>query len=310
MFSVDSVAFSPVVPVKPVEHFAITAIKKNVLRLQEGTKVLYSNYMLSRTLKQKIKDSGVESLTYEEFKFLENTKDDLSKLFRVAITLPFSPEFFFYSYLVFPCFAPNNPWAWAALPSSYQFPEEIEKKKEILEKRRIQGLINGISALKQKDVDSFSNKNEISNKINEILNINSMKEQLNSLKFLYSNSITNEKTKKLPKYLTTRLLDKNIPWTIIRSFCQSIGVEGVPNIFVVRRYNLVEVSKYIEKLKESDNYISQISLNNLSQKELQDACFDRFVYYLNFLIFYLFFNVFVCFVFIEELESIKRMLIN
>jgi hypothetical protein len=48
---------------------------------------------------------------------------------------------------------PTNPWAWKALPSGFDDADDIIKRDAIIAKRRLQALVNSISALKGETVE-------------------------------------------------------------------------------------------------------------------------------------------------------------
>jgi hypothetical protein len=95
----------------------VSHLKKTVNRVIDGVKSIPTNYFEAERLKKIRKSKGNNALTYSEYKFIEKSSEDLSKIFRMVITIPFSPEFFFYSYLVFPAMASTNPFAWTSMPS-------------------------------------------------------------------------------------------------------------------------------------------------------------------------------------------------
>lgn len=101
-------------------------LQKTVNRMMSGLKSIPKNFLEAERLKKLRKLKGISALTFSEYGFIVKANDDLSKIFRMIITIPFSPEFFFYSYIVFPAMAPNNPFAWASMSSGESF--NIERK--------------------------------------------------------------------------------------------------------------------------------------------------------------------------------------
>ena len=82
-----------------------------------GVKSIPKNFLEAERLQKLRKSKGVSSLSFSEYGFIVKANEDLSKIFRMVITIPFSPEFFFYSYIVFPAMAPTNPFAWSSMSS-------------------------------------------------------------------------------------------------------------------------------------------------------------------------------------------------
>ena len=92
-------------------------LKKTAERLLNGLKSIPKNFLEGERLKKIRKAGGNSALTFSEYNFIEKSSEDLSKIFRMVVTIPFSPEFFFYSYIVFPAMASNNPFAWSSMSS-------------------------------------------------------------------------------------------------------------------------------------------------------------------------------------------------
>ena len=92
-------------------------LQKTVNRIINGVKSIPKNFLEADRLKKLRKAGGNEALTFTEYRFIEKASEDLSKIFRMIVTIPFSPEFFFYSYIVFPAMATNNPFAWSSMSS-------------------------------------------------------------------------------------------------------------------------------------------------------------------------------------------------
>ena len=92
-------------------------LQKTVYRMINGVKSIPKNFLEAERLKKLRKLKGVSALSFSEYGFIVKANDDLAKIFRMVITIPFSPEFFFYSYIVFPAMAPTNPFAWSSMSS-------------------------------------------------------------------------------------------------------------------------------------------------------------------------------------------------
>ena len=92
-------------------------LQKTVNRIINGVKSIPKNFLEAERLKKLRKAGGNEAITFTEYRFIEKASEDLSKIFRMIVTIPFSPEFFFYSYIVFPAMATSNPFAWSSMSS-------------------------------------------------------------------------------------------------------------------------------------------------------------------------------------------------
>ncbi len=247
-------------------------VRRNVIRLIDGTKTLWPNFIKLQKLKKIRKIDGDEAITFAQFKFLEQTKEDLSKIFRLAITFPISPEFFFYSYIAFPLISSGNPWAWQSLPSGYDDINDKITREKALVKRRIQAVINGISALKSETLDDIlaKKRDEKSEQI-EIIEDALMAKNLDDAISILSPWLLTENKRKSSLSLNLSLF----PGSIIKDCCRSVGIDGVPNIPLIRRMNVGELSKYIDKIRESDEFLSKKSMSDLNSDELKIACFER-----------------------------------
>jgi len=248
-------------------------VRRNVIRLIDGTKGLWPNFIQFQKIKKFRKINGDKAITFTQFKFLEQTKEDLSKLFRLAITFPISPEFFFYSYIAFPLISSGNPWAWQSLPSGYDDVNDKIIREKALIKRRIQAVINGISVLKSETLDDIlgKKKDEKLEQI-EIIEDALMAKSVDDAIDILSPWLLTENKRKLSS-LTLNL--SLFPGSIIKDCCRSVGIDGVPNIPLIRRMNVGELSKYIDKIRESDEFLIEKSMNDLNTDELKKACFER-----------------------------------
>ena len=176
----------------------------------------------------------------------EYAEEDFGKLIRMVITLPFSPEFFFYSYIVFPTFGKGNPWAWQNLPSSFDSePIDVTKRIEVMERRRSQALVSAILSLKGETVEVGDEKKiEARNKqlsfIQKAFKSSDMGAAITELKPLLITE--NEKKESI---LKMKLQD--VPGSIVKDCLRSVGIEGLPNWWLINRLNNGELSKYFDK---------------------------------------------------------------
>jgi hypothetical protein len=239
---------SKIVEKSPVEN-AFDSVRKGFERILNGAKSIPGDFMEAERLKKLKKVRGLKALSFSEFKFLDQTKQDFGKLIRLAITFPFSPEFFFYSYIVFPMMAPTNPWAWNSWPAGFDSdPVDMERRKSTLEKRRLQAAMSTIVALNGDSADELDEKKKAARSeqlslIEQALKCSKLRDAVAAVQpFLF--------TKMSGKPNALELVLEDVPGSIVKSCCKSIGVEGVPNVPVVRRLNIGEVSRYMEKVRK------------------------------------------------------------
>eukprot|EP01038_Epipyxis_sp_PR26KG_P014915 gene14915-20064_t len=255
-----------------------SAISEKLFFVFDGFRGIITNYLKAEKLKSIRKIEGEEALTFGEFKFLEQSKEDIGKIFRLAITIPFSPEFFFYSYLVMPIMSfPSNPWAWSAMPSSFDNEETYQKRQKIINKRRIQALVRSLVTLKDDTLDNIAEKTRDIREGQLAVICKSLKRNKVSIAAAMDEvKDWIEYESKSPKsFEKLSIRADTVPGAVIKDCCRAIGAEGVPNIPLIRRFNIAELSKYIEKIKNSDDFIRKIGTKSLSEEELQKACDER-----------------------------------
>lgn len=167
---------------------------------------------------------------------------------------------------------PTNPWAWKALPSGFDDANDIIKRDAVIAKRRIQALINSISALKGETVEDQTY--EISNVrqkhieiVEKVLQAKNTDEALDYIQpWLFT-------TKKDKKELKLNL--GMVPPIIIKECLKSFGLDGLPNIPLIRRFNAGELGKHIKKIQKEDEFLYLKGVNRLESDEIELACRDR-----------------------------------
>jgi hypothetical protein len=83
--------------------------------IRKGSFDLVGHFKKYRKLQELKKKKGYPALSYSDFVFLKQAKDDISKLARIAVTIALSPELFLYSCVLMPL-ANSSPWAWQTFP--------------------------------------------------------------------------------------------------------------------------------------------------------------------------------------------------
>jgi LETM1-like protein len=66
-----------------------------------------------------------------------------------------------------------------------------------------------------------------------------------------------------------------LPWPTAKDTCRALGSEGMPNVWVIRGFNIKEISNYLTRIKQCDEFLVEKGLNSLTPSELEDACHDR-----------------------------------
>jgi len=94
-------------------------VKDSVVRLKDGTMLLYSNHKVCNTIRSKQKEYILNNpkpvdasyqkkgLTYDEYNFLNRGKDDRGKVMNLVFMMFFSPNFLPYAFMFFPNVLPS-----------------------------------------------------------------------------------------------------------------------------------------------------------------------------------------------------------
>jgi hypothetical protein len=220
-------------------------IEKTIIKLWKGTQKLVTNFQEAERIKKFKKKHGEKLLTFSQYKFLEQSKDDFSKLFRLGITLPISPSLFFYSYIVFPMISFSNPWAWQALPSSYDDEDDKLTRQKIIQGRRTRAIFKAVTILEQ-DAAENGNTETQNNRMKTIeyliksLNSKSLSESMSCLQPWFQTDSKN--SGKLVLNLSL------FPGSIINDCCKSLGIDALPNLPLIRRFSIGQLSSYLDKV--------------------------------------------------------------
>jgi hypothetical protein len=189
--------------------------------------------------------------------------------------IPLSPELFFYSYIVSPLLSPSNPFAWIPLPSSFDIMSDKRKRDNICLQRRMYSIVNALQVLRKDIIDDFIEESHSKKTYHLKMVIAAMDASTHEKALdIISPWLYTEKHSKKP---VSTLRIRNVPGSIIKSICRSIGVDGVPNIPIIRRLNIGDLNKYCQKLSEGDQFIKRKGIERLKHNELEIACFERFI---------------------------------
>lgn len=264
---------------RPMVEVIKEGVGQNINLFKRGLTGVWANYKRSNKIKKMRKQKGEQALSFTDYKFLEQAGEDTSKFFRLAVTFPFSPEYFFYSYVVFPMMSSDNPYAWKSMPSTFDDPEYKTRRTNGLIKRRIQAFVFSMVKLQDDVADDVSTqlrkkRIESINLIETALKQKTLDASLTVLQpwLIVSKKAAKKQKNKKQDYLT---LD-NVPGAILKEWCKAIGVDGVPNLPLINRLNRGEMNRYIDKVKLSDEFlVRKGGVDTLSDSEVHVACFER-----------------------------------
>lgn len=280
-------------------HTIITILQSTTQRFVDGTTNFIQQTQEAEQIKKIKAKYGESALTYTQFKLLEQSKEDFGKMFRICVTIPISPQIFFYSYLVFPMLSAASPWAWRQFPSTF---DENKKDKiqryRTIKQRRVTTLFSVLNTLlKETSEEGSSEENQIMRKkqIEQLKSClyynnndgNVMKALSIIEEWLYSSvdkniykkyvahqqlstttstttstSTTNTNTKQKPTKKSLFSPSSNsansdiklnmkfdtFPVAVITDIVKALGMDGMPNVPLIKRLNANELSRYCDKV--------------------------------------------------------------
>lgn len=252
------------------------SIERDFRRFIQGIQGFFALLSDANKIERKKKESGLSSLSYSEYALLEKRSDDISKLLRIIIYIPLSPELFFYSSILLPFIGLNkNPWIWNSFPSTFSYPDEFQSRRDILNKRRIQLLVNSLSWFKNNVIDDMNDAyrrfvvgEDIERIEKAMTQSSSLQGSLQILEPLYSASDPLAISKLIKKKKLDADLSGFPAWSVLKEMCRSIGTDGLPNIFLLRRFNRGEIVKYVNKIRKDDEFIDRIGIKSLNSNEV------------------------------------------
>jgi hypothetical protein len=258
------------------------SIERDIRRIIQGMKGFFALLSEAGKVDKKRKEGGLSSLSFTEYSLLATKNEDISKLLRILIYIPLSPELFFYSSVLIPFIGLNkNPWIWQAFPSTFSYADELQSRREILNKRRIQLVVNSLSWLKNNVIDDVNDAyrrfvvGEDIERIEKAMSQSSSTiASLQTLEPLYLAS----DPASINKLIKKKKLDADLAgfpaWSVVKEMCRSIGTDGLPNIVFLRRFNRGEIVKYVNKIRKDDEFIDQIGVKALNNHEVRSSrCF-------------------------------------
>ena len=270
-------------------------IGRSLQRLVDGVRQGPAQIREVNLLKKRAKLDGDDSLSYSEFRFIERSREDFKKCVRLAFTAYLSPELFFYSYVVIPAISTDNPWAWTTLPSTFDDAKEEGMRNVIKIKRRQHAVFRGVTGLMENTFDDIPEKirKQRLQQLDRVKGASkcvgkSIEAALNELEPYYTADNGKKRGKQQPSNAARMLRTKKqdgkkrvemcldgMPWASVKDTCKSFGIDGMPNIFFLRRLNRGEISRHFDGIRKADNHISRIGVEALSDEELVDACLER-----------------------------------
>lgn len=266
-------AISPSLGVASFANSAIGAgFKSNMDIYKNGVVGLLRSIKEANRLRKVVNEGGRTALSFSEFQFLEQSKQDLHKAVRLLLMLPLSPHYFILSYVISPLVS-KNPWIWTSLPSTFDSEQHKAAREATMEKRRLLAAISSLNKLKAESIDGKDDRQKAKRAeqvqlIHKALSQRTEDDALDELRpFIFTPT---NKAKSLTSY--------SFPPSIVRECTRCFGVDGVAAWApLVRRMNNMELGKYISRLQRSDSFLQAKGTHGLTDKELRQACFERYL---------------------------------
>ena len=271
---------------------ALDGVKASLKRILTGFMTIPSNFQRQRRLKTILKQQGSSTISYSDFKFLERVGDDFGKILRAGLFCLVSPEYFFYTYLVIPVMSGGNPWAWRTLPSGFDTEEDRFARERICIHRRQTALVSALTTLfVHTDDTELKLRSKRQNQLAliqdavEVASVKGIAVALDTLEpwLVKRGKNTAPRGLKIKEIAVSRVsssprenLDiSGIPWSVVKDICRAVGVEGVPNIFLLRRLNRGELVRYFDVIRNGDEFISSIGVGSLNEDDVVSCCIER-----------------------------------
>jgi hypothetical protein len=148
---------------------------------------------------------------------------------------------------------------------------DAQQREQAILKRRLQAVISSLTVLRADTVDD-SEPNLRKSRLSQLQKIE---------KALQLSSNLEQAVKKLEDFVlcdtkqAKNLRANKLPPKVVKELCRCIGVDGVPNIPLLRRFHNGELNRYFQKLKKSDSFLSHKGVQSLSPSEIRTACIER-----------------------------------
>ena len=144
------------------------------------------------------------------------------------------------------------------MPSGFDAdPADERKRTEVLQKRRVQAVIKAITTLKGETVEAGGDAKQLAARerqlamIERALKSPTMRDALRECAPL----LMSENDRRLAPL---KLKLRDVPGAIVKDCLRCVGIEGLPNIPLINRFNKGEVAKHFDKVRDSDEFLASI----------------------------------------------------
>jgi len=237
-------------------------------RIQRGSQDMVPLFRESHEIKKR------KPATYKEFKLVERANGDFGRIFSMAIAWPLSPWYFAYAYFVTPLMT-KSAWAWKGWPSSFDSESDLLLRWDIQNQRALDMFAKGLTLLNagsNKDVSVAQSKAATISKVQDMLEAHGIWDVVDLADdWIYVD------TKPTKSGSTPKAKVGQIPAILVKEFLRAFGSEGVPNIHIVNQLNRNELTKMVQNIKNSDDFLETIDTHKMSSRELEEACRERFI---------------------------------
>lgn len=200
--------------------------------------------------------------------------------------------------MVIPVLSGSSPWAWRTLPSGFDTENDKFARERICIHRRQAALVSALSNLFAGCAEDTDDKLRVKRQaqvalIHEALEAASSKGLVGALDKLHpwlatkrgqrpriggkaSGAVRTPSSHSVDKAKARCKLDiPEVPWATVRDLVRAVGVDGVPNIWILRRLNRGELVRHFDSIRNGDDFLSAVGVGSLADEEVVSCCIER-----------------------------------
>lgn len=244
-------------------------VLQNLDIMRRGLEDFVPSIQAGFKLRQRKAKQGALALSYEETKQLSVMYSDLMNMATKVFIFFASKEWFFYNNLLFPLMSQKNPWIWPqSFPSSFDDATFKARRENALQQRKFLALLSGVEQLEAGVSDDLPEKQRQDraaqiDTIKKALLANKKGTLSEALSVLDSWLLVPKNSKN-----SKEIRLQNIPSKLVKEILRSVGTDGVPDWIIINQMNRGTLRKYFDGLAQSDTFLVQKGINNLSVNDV------------------------------------------
>lgn len=271
------------------------ALKKNIQILKSGIFGFAKEMLHLKDIYLNLRKNGELSLTYTEFRLLDQYKHDLMSGLRNSVYLVFSPQYFFMMNLIMPLVNYNNPWAWKSFPSTFQLDEDKHLCEQALVKRKFDAVVSCIEAFHKDSHDDkpieirYHREKELQQIKGLLQDIQQIDQTISSSTPKIDETQNHEQRYQsisniLQKVASSYILPMNqckdiylpmVPGLVRRQIVAGLGIDPSWNLPFFSSMNVGKIKGYFNNIRKYDLFITKKGLETLTSDEVKKVCEER-----------------------------------